>query len=180
MQRSLLFTLLLFAVFASAQKMKEYTFGQPFVISYPEEYWKVYDLNEVASAQFSDEAHGKYSVIIQTEKENLSFEKVAYTDILDASTAYSQNLVAGLKQDAALQQTAPKKITIGNYKAAESTVQGNFTVEEGGEVAKLFYYLTVVETPGHYYQLVFWCNLADKAKNEEEFRKIAKSFKEGK
>ena len=160
--------------------MTDYNFGKPFSISYPTDYSKVYDLNEVASAQFSNEQLGKYSIVIQTEKENLKFANVTYTNIVNAGQSFANNLKAGLVDDAYLKLSDTKEITINNYKASESTVQGTYAGGEIGASAELFYYLAVVETQNHYYQILLWCNKSDKDKYVQEFKNIAKTFKESK
>ena len=178
--RTLFLVLVFFTTTAFSQKMTDYSFGKPFTISYPTDYAKVYDLNEVASAQLSSETQGKYSIIIQTEKENLKFAKISYANIIEAGNSFANNLKAGLLDDANLLLSDTKEITINNYKASESTVQGTFSNSEIGSSADLFYYLAVVETQNYFYQLVFWCSEKDKTKNLEEFKKIAKTFKESK
>lgn len=178
--QTILLLLVFFTTTAFAQKMTDYNFGKPFSISYPPDYSKVYDLNEVAAAQFSNEKLGKYSIVIQTEKENLKFANVTYTSIINAGQSFANNLKTGLVDDANLKLSDTKEITINNYKASESTVQGTYSSGEMGTSADLFYYLVVVETQNYYYQILLWCNKADKDKYLEEFRKIAKTFKESK
>lgn len=176
--RTLLFLAIFLGGMLSAQPLKEYRFGVPFNISYPTNYIKVYDLNDVAAAQFSNVVNDKYSVVIQAERENLTFYQVTFSDIKEAAEFYSKNITAGLVDDITLKKTLPKQMVINNNQASETTIEGKFLDEESKTSTMLFYHITIVETAGYYYQIISWCNLKDKDKNVEEFRKIAKSFKE--
>ena len=177
--KTLLFVALLFSGVFSAQQMKEYNFGKPFQISYPAGYVKSYDLNDVAAAQFSSPVNEKYSIIIQTEKDQLTFYQLEFSDLVEAGSYYSKTIKDGLNDDASLKYFTPKEIKINGHNAVESTIEGSFTDEESGLTTKLFYNVTIVETNNHYYQIISWCAAKDKKKYEEEFRKIASSFKEG-
>lgn len=162
----------------SAQQMNEYQFGAPFTISYPIGYVKSYDLNDVAAAQFSSPINEKYSIVIQTEKDNLTFFQVAFSNLAEAGDYYSKSIKDGLKDDNSLKYTKPKELTINGQNAVESTIEGSFSDDESGFSTELFYHTTIVETAKHYYQIISWCALKDKNNNLEEFRKIAKSFQE--
>lgn len=178
--KTILFIAIFFSSIFSAQQMKEYSFGLPFKISYPTGYVKSYDLNDVAAAQFSSPINEKYSVVIQTEKDHLTFFQLAFADLVEAGDYYSKTIKEGLIDDASLKYGSPKEIMINGQNAVESTIEGSFTDGESGLTTKLFYNITIVETPNHYYQIISWCAAKDKNKNLEEFRKIASSFKEGK
>lgn len=178
--KTLLFVAILICSIFSAQQMKEYNFGEPFKISYPAGYVKSYDLNDVAAAQFSSPVNEKYSIVIQTEKDHLTFYQLAFTDLVEAGAYYSKTIKDGLIDDASLKYVSPKEIKVNGHNAVESTVEGSFVDEESGLTTKLFYNVTIVETVTHYYQIISWCAAKDKDKNLAEFRKIASSFKEGK
>lgn len=177
--KTLLVVVILFSGIFSGQQMKEYNFGKPFQISYPAGYVKSYDLNDVAAAQFSSPVNEKYSIVIQTEKDHLTFYQLEFSDLVQAGSYYSKTIKDGLNDDASLKYFSPKEIKINGHNAVESTIEGSFTDEESGLTTKLFYDVTIVETNNHYYQIISWCAAKDKKKYEEEFRKIASSFKEG-
>lgn len=164
----------------SAQQMNEYQFGMPFTISYPIGYVKMYDLNDVAAAQFSSPVNGKHSMVIQTEKDNLTFFKVGFSNLLEAGDYYSKSIKEVFNDDQFLKYTNPKQLIINGQSAVESTVEGSFSDDESNLFTQLFYHITIVETAKHYYQILSWCALKDKDKNVEEFRKIAKTFRENK
>lgn len=165
----------------SAQQMNEYQFGMPFTMSYPIGYVKSYDLNDVAAAQFSSPVNEKYSIVIQTEKDNLTFFQLAFSNLVEAGDYYSKSIKDGLKDDQFLKYTNPKQLTINGESAVESTVEGTFSDDGSSSLStQLYYHITIVETAKHYYQILSWCALKDKDKNVEEFRKIAKTFKENK
>ena len=177
--KTIFFIAMFFSGIFSAQQMKEYSFGQPFKISYPAGYVKSYDLNDVAAAQFSSPVNEKYSIVIQTEKDHLTFYQLAFTDLVEAGAYYSKTIKDGLIDDASLKYVSPKEIKINGHNAVESSIEGSFIDEESGLTTKLVYNVTIVETTNHYYQIISWCAAKDKKKYEEEFRKIASSFKEG-
>lgn len=175
---TLLFLLIFLSISFSAQKMTEYTFGTPFTMSFPVGYVKVYDLNDVAAAQFTNAVDDKYAIVVQTEKDNLTFVQVKFANISEAGNFYFKNIKDGLEDDSYKKQSAPKEITINGYKAVESTIEGSIMDDETQTSTQLFYYFAVVETPKNYYQILLWSDLKDKNKNLEEFRKIANTFKE--
>lgn len=176
------FTFLFFLVFLSmsfsAQKMTEYKFGTPFNISFPVGYVKVYDLNLVAAAQFTNAVADKYAIVVQTEKDNLTFVQVEFANISEAGNFYFKNLKDGLEEDSFKIQSAPKEITINGYNAVESIIEGTLNDTESGTSTQLFYYFAIVETPKNYYQILMWSDVKNKNKYLEEFRKIANTFKE--
>lgn len=172
------FTAILLSGVFSAQQMKNYQFGTPFTISFPNGYVKSYDLNDVAAAQFSNSVNDKYSIVIQTEKENLTFFQLAFSTIEEAGEYYSKSIKDGLVDDATLKYIKPKEVKISDYAAAESIVEGSFIDEETSLTTPLFYHITIVETANYYFQIISWSSSEDKNKNLEEFRKIAQSFKE--
>ena len=81
---TLLFLAVFFSSIFSAQQMKEYKFGTPITMSYPVGYVKVYDLNDVAVAQFTNAVDSKYAIVLQTEKDNLTFVQVEFANIKEA------------------------------------------------------------------------------------------------
>ncbi|MCZ2082772.1 MULTISPECIES: hypothetical protein [unclassified Kaistella] len=173
-----LFIAVLLSGIFSAQQMNDYQFGAPFTISYPIGYVKSYDLNDVASAQFSSPINEKYSIVIQTEKDNLTFFQIAFSNLVEAGEHYSKAITDGLQDDKSLKYTTPKALMINDQNAVETSIEGSFFEDESELSTQLFYHVTIVETAKHYYQIISWCALKDKNKNLEEFRKIAKSFKE--
>ena len=168
---------LLFGMF-SAQQIKEYKFGAPIKISVPSTYVKSYDLNDFAIAQFTNAVNEKYVVVIQTEKDHLTSVQVSFVDTADAGSYYAKSLSDGLSENGKKSVSPPKKVKIGSYEAAELMVQGTMHDEEANTEADLFYHLTVVETPAHYYQIISWSALKDRNKNLNEFMNIANSFAE--
>lgn len=179
MKKFAIFLLLVFfAIPFSAQKMTEYQFGTPFTMSFPVGYVKVYDLNDVAAAQFTNAVENKYAIVVQTEKDNLNFVQIAFANITDAGNFYFKNIKDGLEDDSFKKQSTPKEISINGYKAVESTIEGTLIDDESETSTQLFYYFAVVETTNNYYQILLWSDLKNKNKNVEEFRKIANTFKE--
>ena len=176
--KTILLVALLLSGLYSSQQMNDYQFGAPFAISYPIGYVKSYDLNDVAAAQFSNPVNEKYSVVIQTEKDNLTFFQLAFSNLVEAGDYYSKAIKEGLVADNSLKYNSPKEISINGLKAVESTVEGSFIDGESGLSMQLFYHITIIEAAKHYYQIISWSTSKDKSKNLEEFRKIANSFKE--
>ena len=107
--KTLLFVAIFLSGIFSAQQMKEYSFGQPFTMSYPAGYVKTYDLNDVAAAQFSSPINEKYSVVIQTEKDNLMFYQVDFSSLKEAGDYYSTSIKNGLIDDASLKYISALK-----------------------------------------------------------------------
>lgn len=162
----------------SAQQVKEYKIGTPVKLSVPSTYVKSYDLNDFALAQFTNAVSEKYVIVIQAEKAHLTSVQVLFADITEAADYYVKSIFDGLAENGKRNITEPKKIKIGSYDAAELLVQGTLIDDVENTEVDLFYHLTVIETPAHYYQIISWSSLKDRNKNLSEFANIAGSFTE--
>ena len=172
-----LISLLTFGIFSS-QEWKEVTVGTPFKISYPTSYLKTYDLNSDASLQIMNAIKEKYTIIIQDDRESLKDLKLEFTDNEEALNYYAKSIAEGLADNKKKKISKIKNFKIGDYNASEMIIEGQTSDEETGELMSLFYFYTLIETPNNYYQVLSWSKLEDREKYEEEFRNIAKSFKE--
>ena len=172
-----LIALLIFGIFSS-QEWKEVTIGSPFKISYPTNYVKTYDLNADASLQIMNAIKEKYTIIIQDDREALKDLKLEFTDSEEALAYYAKNIIEGLKDNDKKKASKIKNFKIGDYNASEMAIEGQTSDDETGELMNIFYFYTVIKTPNNYYQILSWSKLEDRQKYEDEFRDIAKSFKE--
>lgn len=175
-------TILSFALFAattlSAQNLKEIVVGHPFKITYPSNYVKTYDLNDTASLQIMNAVQEKFTIIIQDDREALDALKVIFNNNEEALTYYSKEMIDGLDNNNSKKISPIKNYKINDNDLSEISIEGQMKDEESNEVINFFYLFTVIKTPTNYYQIVSWTRLENRNKYEEEFRNIAKSFKE--
>ncbi|GGP04738.1 hypothetical protein GCM10010992_18380 [Cloacibacterium rupense] len=175
------FTLLAFLMisgFLFSQQIKEEIVGNPFKISYPSNYVKTYDLNDSASLQIMNGIQEKFTIIIQDNIEALDALKMNFASTEEAINFYAKELISGLEENNLKKISAPKNFLINGYNSTEITIEGQTTDGETKEKIEFFYLYTVIKTPYNYYQILSWSSLDNKKQFEEEFRNIAKSFKE--
>ena len=139
---------------------------------------KTYDLNADASLQIMNAIKEKYTIIIQDDREALKDLKLEFSDSEEALAYYAKNIIEGLKDNDKKKASKIKNFKIGDYNASEMAIEGQTSDDETGELMNIFYFYTVIKTPNNYYQILSWSKLEDRQKYEDEFRDIAKSFKE--
>mgnify|MGYP003591033411 FL=1 len=175
MKNIFIFTTLLLTGFVFGQELKPTTAGQKISVSYPSSYVKSWDLHDDAMLQMSNSAAEKYNIIIQDEKAGLQAYQLAFDNMEEAIKFYSKGLVEGLEKSKTSKISTHK---IGNNNIAEMTIEGFNFNEETEEKTKIFYLLTLVETPSYYYQILSWTLWEYKDKYLNEFKNIASTFKE--
>jgi hypothetical protein len=100
-------------------------------------------LNGGACMQFQDENHDIYLIVISDYKANLQKQH----SLVDHQDFAHKQLKAKLKRFRAAQQIST---TLGSFPALLSEVYGRV------DDMSIFYYLAVVESPTHFYQVLAW------------------------
>lgn len=169
-------SVLITGVFA-AQNVQQIRVGQPISVEYPTNMKRSYDLNTDAMLQLSNQAQEKYCIVIQDEKESLESMQIVFGDANEAVEFYSKSLIESMIDNSSRKISKVSQRTVGTYKVAEVTIEGEIEDSEG-KIVKTFYLFSVVETPKFYYQILNWTTKANKSKFQDEFRTLVNSFKE--
>ena len=175
MKKNLLFIFALaFAQILNAQTLKETKIGKSFFLSSPDYMTRVFGLNESATFSNGNYTLGVFTMVFQEEKANLIGNEVdAATKDKYYATAYETLKGSGT----ILNETAPKNFKIGNFDAKQVEVSIELEVEDSDPI-KIFYVITVIETPEYMYKIYSWTSDTEKAKYTSDFKKVANSFRE--
>jgi hypothetical protein len=143
--------------------------GNCFTMDIPEYLTRTFDLNDVASLQYQNSSRSVYVIVIEDDKaqlESLGIKFVNARDFLD-------NFANDFKKDFQdRKQVYLKEFTNSPNKYAQAEL---YWKEEGSDFYML---ITGVETPGHFYKIMCWTPLENKAKVNDDFLRISRSLKD--
>ncbi len=122
------------------------------------------DLNDVASLQYSNPAKEMYVIVIDDDKVELGGK---YT--LDSYFNFAKsNIVNGIQSAKEIPQNVS---SINGMPSRQEAITGLFS-DLG-----VYYFLTVVESPTHFYQIMSWTLADNKSLYGDDIKKMAGSFK---
>ena len=158
----------------NAQTLKETKIGKAFFLSTPDYMTRVFGLNDDAKYSAGNYDLGVFTMVIQEEKANITGNDID----LATKDKYYANAYETLKESGKiLGETAPKNLKIGNADAKQLEVTLELENEDVGTI-KIFYVITVIETPEYLYKIYSWTSEGEKATYTNDFKKIANSFRE--
>jgi len=162
---------LLLSLFASAvclaQQFQEKTIGHVYYVSLPDYLVKTTELNDAATLQYQNTAKETYVIVIEDEKAALEAAGMGFTGAMDFYDSFAKDFLADAKVEEKV-----KEIQISGVKAVQSSATKKF------DDIKVFYLVTVIETPTHYYKMLSWTMEQYRKDYEADFKKIAASFHE--
>jgi len=162
---------LLLVLFAAnsclAQQFQEKAIGHVYYVSLPDYMVKATDLNEVASLQYQNTAKETYVIVIEDNKAELEAAGMGFAGALDFYNSFANDFLADAKVEEKV-----KEVQISGAKAVQSSALKKF------DNMKVFYLVTVIETPTHYYKMLAWTMEQYRKDYEADFKKIAASFHE--
>lgn len=143
--------------------------GHVYTMAIPDYMVKTYDLNDVATLQYMNEAKEAYVVVIDDEKEQLESLGVKFSNASEFLDFFTKdyNLEAAKRK-------------LGKTKTfSENGVQFAQTEMEWEEEGSGYYMLiTAVETKTHYYKVLCWTTTGYKKALRNDYQAIAKSIKD--
>ena len=143
--------------------------GNCFTLDIPDYLTRTFELNDVASLQYQNSSRSVYVIVIEDDKaqlESLGMKFVNARDFLD-------NFANDFKKDFQdRKQVYLKEFTNNANKHAQAEL---YWKEEDNDFYML---ITGVETPGHFYKIMCWTPLENKAKINDDFLRISKSLRE--
>ncbi len=122
-------------------------------------------LHESAELEASNRIQEMYVIVLRERKEDFDEDTTLSDYALLTRKGFEQNI-------AGAQLTGVIPAQIGQQSAMEYQLEGSV------DKIKVKYLCTVVETPGHFYQILAWSLRSRFDQNEETLRKVTESFKE--
>lgn len=163
--------LVLILSISSAQTFKQYTVGHPVTISLPEYMIRTIGINEAAMFQYKNEVKEVYGFVIEDNKEEMAMADITFSSIGEVYEDFIKDFIEGEQQ---VKQGNPISQVKGTTKFLEADVSFYDTTAK----AEVYYLIGIVETKTSFYKVISYCELANKAKFKEDFRKIIYSLKD--
>ncbi|MFH1051665.1 MAG: hypothetical protein V1779_12155 [bacterium] len=141
--------------------------GNILYIDLPDYMTKTIGLNDIAKIQYQNTEKEAYLIMIEEDKEDI---KLAGTEFTNAKDYY--NFFIGNFGIDSIHVTSEEEVKTGKFPAYQAQVDG---LVQG---LNLFYLLTIVESPTHFYNIISWTKMDNKQQLINDFKKIASSLKE--
>jgi len=141
--------------------------GNIIFIDIPEYMTKTYGLNDVAKAQYQNTDKEAYLIIIEEEKEDIKIAGGGFAN----SKEYFKFFVESFGIDS-IKIMSGEEMNKGKFPAYQGQIEGFVNG------LKLFYLVTIVESPTHFYNIISWTLFERKSDVINDFKKIASSLKE--
>ena len=166
-----LLSVLFLAQTISAQTMKPYKVGHPFTISIPDYMTRTVGINESSSFQYKNTVKDVYGFVIIDDKESLKLAEISFTSINEFYEDFIKDFVEGEEK---VKQSKP----ISSQQGAIKFLEADVSYYDKDAETEIYYLMGVVETDKAYYKVLSYCELENKAKFKEDFRKILYSLKD--
>lgn len=168
---ALLITFLAVSFFsASAQtKLVEKRIGHVYFLSVPDYMTVTKELNKSASLQYQNIMKEAYVIVIEDSKAELDELGMKFTDPQDFYEGFITDFTADLENK---KFTGTKRIKVGKNDAVQSEVSALFNSNP------IWYLITVVESPTHFYKIISWSLEENKDKLKPDYIKMVNSFHE--
>ncbi|MBI5324673.1 MAG: hypothetical protein HZB41_05290 [Ignavibacteriae bacterium] len=172
--KKLIYIFLIICVFypliTNAQsKFVERRIGHVYFISIPDYMTTTTELNKSASLQYQNTLKEAYVIIIEDNKDTLEYLGMKFTNPQDFYDGFITDFTSGLENK---KFTGTKRIKIGPNNAVQAEVSASF---EGNPI---WYFITVVESPTHFYKIIAWTLEENKNKLKPDYVKMVNSFHE--
>ncbi len=153
----------------SQSKFVEQKVGHAYYLSIPDYMTPTTELNKSASLQFQNTLKEAYVIVIEDNKEQLDSLGMRFTDPQDFYDSFITDFTADLENK---KFTGTKKIKIGKNSAVQAEVSAIFNGNP------IWYLITVVESPTHFYKIIAWSLEENKDKLKPDYVKMVNSFHE--
>lgn len=168
----ILFVLLNLPMLAFSQTtFKDTKAGHAFAISVPSYMESTYGLNDNAIAQYKCDEKELYTFIIEDSKAELKFLEIELNNAQQFYDFFIKDFLLDLK-DRTVSKSKTSKVGANTIIQSDAT----YTDEETG--LKIYYHITIVETPTYFYKVLSYTSVENKEKVRADLDKLAKSIKE--
>lgn len=162
--------ILLIPILSVAQsKFNEIKVGHTYYLNIPDYMTATTELNKSASLQYQNTLKEAYVIVIEDNKAQLDSLGMRFTDPQDFYDGFITDFTSGLENK---KFTGTKRIKIGPNSAVQAEVSAMF---DGNPI---WYFITVVESPTHFYKIISWTLEENKNKLKPDYVKMVNSFHE--
>ncbi len=152
----------------NAQKWSTQKGGHCYTMEIPDYLIKTFDLNDVASLQYKNEAKEAYVIVIEDNKQHLESLGMKFLNAED----FLENFLQDYRTEGNREFTP-----VANFQAnGNDFSQVEMTWEQ--ENLAFFMLVTSVETKTHFYKVLCWTIKENRNMFIDDFKKIAKSLKD--
>jgi len=141
--------------------------GNIIYVDVPDYMTKTFGLNDVAKVQYANAEKEAYTIIIEEDKEDIKSAGGGFANPQE----YFQFFMGSFGIDS-IKIISEEPAKSGKFQAYQGQVDGR--VQE----MNLFYLITIIESPTHFYNVISWTLFENKDKLINDFKKIASSLKE--
>lgn len=143
--------------------------GNCFTIDIPDYMTKTFELNDVASLQYTNSMKEAYTIVIEDSKEQLESMGMKFVTPRD----FLDHFLKEFKKDSKKRKLS----TFINFEAnGNKHSQVELTWEE--DDAKFYMLITIAETSMHFYNIMCWTIQDNKDMLKDDYLKISKSIVE--
>ena len=163
------FLVLAFMSATAQTKLIEKKVGHAYYLSVPNYMTETKDLNKSATLQYQNILKQAYVIVIEDNKAELDSLGMKFTDPQEFYDGFITDFTSGLENKTFI---GPKGLKIGKNNAVQGEVSAKF------DGSPIWYLITVVETPTHFYKIISWTLVGNKDKLKQDYIKMVNSFHE--
>jgi hypothetical protein len=156
-----------FTVNSFSQNFLKKNAGNCFSLEVPSYMAKTFDLNDVASLQYSNIIKEAYTIVIEDSKDELNSLNMIFQD--------PKEFLENFTVDYQLESTNRTISEITEFKSNEN-LHAQVEMTWGGEDADFYMIITCVETKDHFYKILCWTILENKDVLKNDYLIISKSL----
>jgi hypothetical protein len=141
--------------------------GNIIFVDVPDYMTKTFGLNDIAKVQYANSEKEAYTIIIEEDKDDIKTAGGSFENSQDYYNYFIKNF--GIDSIAVLSESPAKS---GKLNAYQAQISGHI------DNLDLFYLVTIVESPTHFYNIISWTVAENKNQLINDFKRIASSLKE--
>jgi hypothetical protein len=142
-------------------------FGNIIYLDIPDYMSKTFGLNDIAKVQYANAEKEAYTIIIEEDKEDIKSAGGGFANPQEYFKFFMDSF--GIDSIQIISEVLTKS---GKFQAYQGLVDG--VVQD----MNLFYLITIIESPTHFYNVISWTLKENQDKLINDFKKIASSLKE--
>lgn len=161
--------LITFTTYSFSQNFSTKKAGNCFSLEIPNYMAKTYDLNDVATLQYSNTVKEAYVIVIEDSKDELNSLSMIFQSPKEFLESFTKDY-----QLESENRSISEILEFENNGNRHAQVEMSWSAEDGN----LFMLITTVETKEHFYKILCWTLLEYKDKLKEDYLTISKSLKD--
>lgn len=141
--------------------------GNIIFVDVPDYMTKTFGLNDIAKVQYANSEKEAYTIIIEEDKDDIKTAGGSFENSQDYYNYFIKNF--GIDSVEVLSEAPTKS---GKLNAYQAQIAGHI------DNLDLFYLVTIIESPTHYYNIISWTMAENKNQLIDDFKRIVSSLKE--